>query len=156
MRFDVWRYRCESCGAEFDGPGFDSSFFYGTFVAYSSNLEIAIWDSCETPLWDEFSALVEADPRAGGISDYSLGDLIRGVASRCLDPDSRGAAFAFAGHCFCPYCDPPGEVHPAGSRDGDWPDPGRAVTSVRWDGLSDEDKAREVRVALDVLLGRPG
>jgi hypothetical protein len=155
VRFDIWRYRCESCGGEFDGPGFDGSFFYGTFVAFSPNLEIAIWDAFETPLWAELKALVEADPRTGEISDYPLGELIRGVASLCVDTDSHGATFDFAGRRFCPYCDPPSEVRHVGSLDGDWPDPGRAVTSVRWDGLNVEDKAREVQAALDALLAGP-
>lgn len=145
MKIALAKYACDHCGGTFEAPMLDES-SYGEFLLWSSTGKVAYMNAFEDRAYLEVKGLLSetfddlrADPfRASEVLQNIFGPM-------ACDADPTGAPYAIGAQPSCPSCEN-GHVasweliYPPKIVEYDIP----VVTHVRWDRLSDAEKAEQL------------
>jgi hypothetical protein len=145
VRLTRWAYQCGGCRYAYDLPGIDLSFFHGSFLGISANLQAVVFDMFGYRGIEEIQAIVNS--LVNELPDKELGLWPAKVLGEVSDPDPFGARYIFEETPGCPNC---GSMWVATSEDTrqPWPETTRNVTQATWDALDHPSKVIRIRAAL--------
>jgi hypothetical protein len=120
---------------------------YGELVMYGKQLALgpALLSAIGDPVFDEVSALVDAQPELRSQSERERSDRFQEIFGIACDPAPDGSQFQI-GFPACPSCGT--RKHRTWSPVGSYSGPVLPITHVAWKALSDAQKVARLRAAL--------
>lgn len=150
MKFHLFKYTCQACGAIYKAPEISSD-SYGEFLMRSSTGEVVHLNAMSDPAYAEVDELLKRLPDLQGKSPVQLAKIQRKIFGAACDTDSQGDRYSIEAKPICQSCGNPNPSYweatePPEFVELDMPE----VTHNDWFRLDEAKKIKVLESCLDM------